>query len=407
MANIAVDQLEPGMVLSEDVLDINTRLLLSRGQKIVSKHIRVLKIWGVNEVNIVGTVKHKACELPVEDPEKRQQAQQAVDAVFKHLDLNHKIIREIYQSSVAYRLGGAYTPSPMPIHLKIPAQAMPGRPKDIGGFIRKIDEKLPEAPVIVQELNDVIADELSTSNDVARVVNKSPSLSAVLLKLVNSAFYGFPSKIDRISRAVTIIGTKQISGIALGICVMNAFKDIPREFLDVRDFTRHSLACGIVARILAALKNIKDTEQLFVSGLLHDIGKLIVFKYYPDHAREAIHSARSSDRCLYQAEREILGLNHTQIGRHLIRKWRLPDELEANIVHHHTPSKSPDPTKAGIIQLADLLVHGTGIGNSGELTIPCFDYSVLDGIGISACAIPALIRQATLQLAPLKTVFEG
>ena len=284
---------------------------------------------------------------------------------------------------------------------------MPDRPKDIGGFIRKIDEKLPEAPVIVQELNDVIADELSTSNDVARVVNKSPSLSAVLLKLVNSAFYGFPSKIDRISRAVTIIGTKQISGIALGICVMNAFKDIPREFLDVRDFTRHSLACGIVARILAALKNIKDTEQLFVSGLLHDIGKLIVFKYYPDHAREAIHSARSSDRCLYQAEREILGLNHTQIGRHLIRKWRLPDELEANIVHHHTPSKSPDPTKAGIIQLADLLVHGTGIGNSGELSIPCFDYSVLDGIGISACAIPALIRQATLQLAPLKTVFEG
>ena len=407
MANIAVDQLEPGMVLSEDVLDINTRLLLSRGQKIVSKHIRVLKIWGVNEVNIVGTVKHKACELPVEDPEKRQQAQQAVDAVFKHLDLNHKIIREIYQSSVAYRLGGAYTPSPMPIHLKIPAQAMPDRPKDIGGFIRKIDEKLPEAPVIVQELNDVIADELSTSNDVARVVNKSPSLSAVLLKLVNSAFYGFPSKIDRISRAVTIIGTKQISGIALGICVMNAFKDIPRELLDVQDFTRHSLACGIVARILAARKNIKDTEQLFVSGLLHDIGKLIVFKYYPDHAREAIHSARSSDRCLYQAEREILGLNHTQIGRHLIRKWRLPDELEANIVHHHTPSKSPDPTKAGIIQLADLLVHGTGIGNSGELTIPCFDYSVLDGIGISACAIPALIRQATLQLAPLKTVFEG
>ena len=407
MASIAVDELEPGMVLSEDVLDINTRLLLSRGQKIVSKHIRVLKIWGVNEVNIVGTVKHKACELPVEDPEKRQQVQQAVDAVFKHLDLNHKIIREIYQSSVAYRLGGACTPSPTPSHLKTHAQATPGRPKDIGGYIRKIDEKLPEAPVIVQELNDVIADELSTSNDVARVVNKSPSLSAVLLKIVNSAFYGFPSKIDRISRAVTIIGTKQISGIALGICVMNAFKDIPREFLDVQDFTRHSLACGIVARILAARKNIKDTEQLFVSGLLHDIGKLIVFKYYPDHAREAIHSARSSNRCLYQAEREILGLNHTHIGRHLIRKWRLPDELAANIVHHHTPAKSPDPTKAGIIQLADLLVHGTGIGNSGELSIPCFDYSVLDGIGISACAIPALIRQATLQLSPLKTVFEG
>ena len=104
----------------------------------------------------------------------------------------------------------------------------------------------------------VITDPFATSNDVAQVVNKSPSLAALLLRIVNSAYYGFPSKIDRISRAVTIIGTKEISGLALGISVMRVFSDIPKEVIDMQAFIRHSLACGMLARILAALKNLQQ-----------------------------------------------------------------------------------------------------------------------------------------------------
>ncbi len=407
MACIAVDQLEPGMVLSEDVLDVNTRLLLSKGQKIIPKHIRVLKIWGINEVNIVGDAKDTIKSTPPSDPEKESRVEKAVDIVFKYLDCDHPILNEIHRVSLTYRLQQDVSLCPSPKHLPLEANGSIDRQKKIGQQIQKIDAKLPEAPFIISELNTVIADDHSTSNDVANVVNKSPSLSAVILKIVNSAFYGIPTKIDRISRAVTIIGTKQISSVALGICVMQAFKDIPKDFLDTRAFLRHSLACGLVARILGALKNMADTEQLFVSGLLHDIGKLITFKYYPEHAREAINLAISSDKTVYETEKKVIGLNHTQIGRHLIRKWRLPAELEANIVFHHTPSRSPDPIKSGIIQLADIIAHGLGIGGSGEQSVPYADSTVLDQIGISASAIHSVVRQVTQQLMPLEVIFEG
>ncbi len=284
MSCIAVNELEPGMVLSEDVLDVNTRLLLSKGQKIIPKHIRVLKIWGINEVNIVGDAKDVIKIIPPSDPEKESRVKEAVDIVFRHLNHEHPILNEIRRVSLTYRLQKDVPMCPMSTPQPLRADGSLDRPKNVGRHIQKIDAKLPEAPFIITELNNVIADDHSTSNDVAQVVNKSPSLSAVILKIVNSAFYGFPIKIDRISRAVTIIGTKQISSVALGICVMQAFKDIPKEFLDTKAFLRHSLACGLVARVLGAFKNMADTEQLFVSGLLHDIGKLIAFKYYPEHA---------------------------------------------------------------------------------------------------------------------------
>ena len=407
MSCIAVNELEPGMVLSEDVLDVNTRLLLSKGQKIIPKHIRVLKIWGVNEVNIVGDAKDVTKIIPPSDPEKESRVKEAVDIVFRHLNHEHPILNQIHRVSLTYRLQEDVPMCPMSTPQPLRADGSLDRPKNVGRHIQKIDAKLPEAPFIITELNNVIADDHSTSNDVAQVVNKSPSLSAVILKIVNSAFYGFPSKIDRISRAVTIIGTKQISSVALGICVMQAFKDIPKEFLDTKAFLRHSLACGLVARVIGAFKNMADTEQLFVSGLLHDIGKLIAFKYYPEHAREAINLAITSGSSVYETEKRTVGLNHTQIGRYLLRKWCLPSELATNIVYHHNPSRSLDPIKSGIIQLADLVVHGLGIGGSGEQSVPCFDATVLDQIGISANAIHSVVRQATQQLVPLEVIFES
>ena len=405
MGYIAVDSLEQGMILSEDVRDINTRLLLSKGQKIVPKHIRILKIWGVTEVNIVGSAQDKDEEMPAADPERMEHIKDAVDLEFKHLDLKHPILFEIYKGSLVHRLRGVSDPIPTPKYTGPQIEGHLSNPEQIRRQIQKIEAKLPETPAIIAELNEVIADPFATSNDVAQVVNKSPSLAALLLRIVNSAYYGFPSKIDRISRAVTIIGTKEISGLALGICVMRAFDDIPADTIDMQAFIRHSLACGMVARILAALKNMEQTEQLFVSGLLHDIGKLIVFKYYPDHARTCLLMAAGSGQSVFHMEQMVIGMNHTHIGRYLLKKWRLPLDLGNNIVFHHAPAQAPDPIKAGIVQLADIIVHGLGIGRSGEISIPRFDDSVSEKIGISPHTIQTVIRQAVHQLGPMEAIF--
>ena len=407
MGYVAVDNLEQGMIISEDVRDINTRLLLSKGQKIGPKHIRILKIWGVAEVNVVGAQPDRTVDTPVDDPEKAMRVQAALEAVFKHMNLQNQLLKEIYRASAAYRLKSESCPQSAS---EFPARnnnEVLSEPDKIRQQIQKIEAKLPEAPTIISELNDVITDPFATSNDVAQVVNKSPSLAALLLKIVNSAYYGFPSRIDRISRAVTIIGTKEISGLALGICVMRAFNDIPAEVIDMQAFIRHSLACGMVARILGALKNMEQTEQLFVSGLLHDIGKLIVFKYFPEYTQHYMRLAEASGESVLHTEKSVLGLNHTQIGRHLLRKWRLPPELENNVVFHHTPAKSPDPIKAGILQLADLIANGLGIGTSGERAIPNCDEKTLESIGVSTSTLQMVIRQAIHQLGPMEAIFSS
>jgi len=406
MGYVAVENLNQGMVLDEDVHDVNTRLLLSKGQKLAQKHIRVLKIWGIVGVHIVGGADNNQTQRPVLDDEKIEKIKTSINLVFKNIDFTHGSIKEIYKCALIHRIKGNLSNSPAMASVCRDGE-MAVEADQIRGKIKGIDDKLPETPTIITELNKVIADPLATSNDVAQVVNRSPSLTATLLKIVNSAYYGFPSRIDRISRAVTIIGTKEISGLALGICVMQAFQNIPKEIIDMKAFIRHSLACGLIARILAALNNISETEQLFVSGLLHDIGKLIVYNYYPDHAKAFLCLAESSNTSVYKIEKEIAGMRHPQIAKHILTKWKLPDDLSDNIVFHHNPSSAANPLKAGIVHLADIITHGLGIGSSGERSIPRFDYEVIDNILNSHHSIQMIIRQAVHQLRPMEAIFES
>ena len=141
---------------------------------------------------------------------------------------------------------------------------------------------MPEIPSVVFELNEVISNPMSSAEQIAEVVNRSPSLTALLLKIVNSSFYGFPSKIGKVSHAVTLIGTREISSLALGISILSLFKNIPKNIFDMYSFLKHSLACGILSRVLAAHLNSSQTEQLFVSGLLHDLGRLILYIHFPE-----------------------------------------------------------------------------------------------------------------------------
>jgi putative nucleotidyltransferase with HDIG domain len=172
----------------------------------------------------------------------------------------------------------------------------------------------------------------------------------------------------------------------------------------MHSFIRHSIACGIVARILAALKNYQETEQMFVSGLLHDIGKLIVYKYFSGDAKSIFNLAAACDQSVYQSEKSVLGISHTHIGKYLLKKWKLPRDLENNIVYHHNPSHAPDPAKAVILQMADLVANALGIGSSGEQIIPGLDAETWEAIGISNATIKTVMRQAEHQLAPLETI---
>jgi HD-like signal output (HDOD) protein len=331
MIAVQTDKLKPGQILAEEVRDINGRLLLAKGNEIQSNHIRIFKIWGISEVNISGV---RGCKDNLDsrlDLGLVEQVHENMKFLCRHVDLEHPAIKEIFKIAVQFRCRhNLVEPQGS---LQVVTTEFSHEPQKIN-LLEEMNKKmiiLPEVPSVVFELNEVIANPMSSAENIAQVVNRSPSLTALLLKIVNSSFYGFPSKIDKISHAVTLIGTREISGLALGISILSIFKNIPKEIIDMHSFLKHSLACGILSRVLAAHLNANQTEQLFVSGLLHDLGRLILYIYFPIESHDIITRSRNGSMIMCQAEQDYLGCDHAKVGQQLMKQWKLPMILESNV----------------------------------------------------------------------------
>lgn len=397
MALVKVDKLVQGLVLSKDVFDGNCRMLLAKGRTIEDKDIRLMKMWGVFNVEVEGLETETDNASPIVNSERMAEAGRQIGKIFQSVDITHPAIKEIVGICLQYRLDHEIKAVPS-IDITSKNTPEPINSSEIMARIDRVDIKLPEVPSLVFELNEIISNPMSSAENIAQVINRSPSLTATLLKIVNSAFYGLRSKIDSIARAVMLMGSKEVSNLAMGITIMETFKDIPQEVMNVASFLEHNLACGIVARILAAHSNIPQTEQLFISGMLHDIGRLLIYKYFPEYAKLTILEAEQSGIPLLKAEKKILGCTHAHLGKKLLNKWKLPLTLVDNVSYHHNPSSAPNPAMAATLQMADIIVHGLGIGNSAEQIIPAFDSKAWERLNLPVDAFHSLIKQAEHQV---------
>jgi len=402
MGVMNIDDLKKDMVLSDDVTDITGRLLLQKGQKLRPKQVNIMKKWGVSEVNVVDDANDEQRSQSHKNQKETEQIEQEIMPIFKYVDLDHPAIKELFRLSVQFRKDQDVPeekPKSLPSESSDTHEVHPT--EDVREKISQKELKLPEIPDIVFELNDILSDPMSTADNLAQVVAKSPSLTAVLLKIVNSSFYGFSSRIDTISRAVTIIGTREISSLALVICTITVFKNIPREILSMRSFLKHGFACGLLSRMLAANRNIQQTEQLFVAGLLHDIGRVIIYKYFPEQAKALLTRCMASELVLHQEEPNFLGCNHTDISRYVLQEWKFPSTLEDNIFYHHNPMAANEPVQATVVHLADIIVNGLGIGSSGEKFVPPLNTEAWELLGLPPSSFEVVIKQASHQLAAL------
>ena len=401
---VPTENIKSGQVLAEEVRDINGRLLLSKGHTIEANHIRIFKIWGISEVNLVGADRHDNTSDPLIDPTMIEQTKKSVKALFCQMDLEHPAVKEIYRIAVQFRCKHNIVVENDNLPVDNQSIPRPDRKKD---FLKKLEKKniiLPEIPSVAFELKEVIGNPMSSAEHIARVIIRSPSLTAVLLKIVNSSFYGLPSKISAVSHAVSLIGVQEISALALGISVLSIFKNLQKEAIDMHSFVRHSLVCGLLSRIFAAYKNVPQTEQLFVSGLLHDLGRLILYIYFPDDSRNVLARARNHNKLLYKEEKEYLGCDHAQLGVQLMNQWKLPLILRNNVLYHHKPSAAPQSVPATIVHLADIIVNSLGIGSSGEKFIPPLDNNAWEILELSPSSFETIIGQATHQFQALESI---
>jgi len=407
MDAIHINKLEPGMVLADEVRDLNGRLLLGKGKTIQPKHFKRFKTWGVTEVNICGNNEGKKESKPDFDPEQYKKIKEFTRDLFRYNDLDHPVIKEIFRLSVWFRNEYKFFDGDANVPL---AGDDPAETINKKKCIKKISDaniKLSEIPSIVFELNDVIANPLSSSDDIAQIVQKSPSLTAILLKIANSPLYGFPSRIDKISLAVTLIGTREISGLGLGLSILSTFDKIPKKLVDMFSFLKHSVACGIISRMLASTKGIAQTEQFFVSGLVHDLGRLILYCNFPEDSRYILNLSQTTHKLLYEIEEDYFGCNHSHVAKLLIKKWKLPISLENNVFYHHNPSQAPQPVPAALVHLADIIANSLGIGTSGERFVPPLDTDAWDGVGLPVTCFDKVIKQATHQFFALESMLEN
>lgn len=252
--------------------------------------------------------------------------------------------------------------------------------------------KLGSPPLIYERLMEVINHPRGGAADVAKVIREDTALTARLLKVVNSAFFSFPQRIDTVSQAVTVVGTSQVRDLALATSVVTLFKDVPRDLADMDGFWRHSLACGVGARVLAGLRRESNVERFFVAGILHDIGKLVFYLQVPDQARRVLEEAKASNLLLHQAERTVLGFDHAQVGEALLDLWNMPASLREAVRFHHNPRRAARfPVETGATHTADVMANALGFGNSGERFVPPLSPEAWDTLGVEdALLLPAV-----------------
>ncbi|NNJ90419.1 MAG: HDOD domain-containing protein [Gammaproteobacteria bacterium] len=194
-------------------------------------------------------------------------------------------------------------------------------------------------PEIHNRLTRKLEDPSASNAQIADIVQLDAGLSASLLKIVNSAFYGFPSSISTISQAISIIGRTELADLVLGQSAMNVFSHLKISKKALNDHWHHSLLCGLVARQMAGtVENCEQSpESLFVAGLLHDIGKLVIWNELPDQSSQLIKNTGGASTDYLEAEQSEFGFGHTEVGAQLLNNWKLPEMLIAAARHHHSP----------------------------------------------------------------------
>ena len=268
------------------------------------------------------------------------------------------------------------------------------RPKDlITGSTRT--SSLPEIFIMI---NEVVNDPTSSFSDIAQVVNLDTALSARLLKIVNSSFYSFPSNIETVTHAITVIGTEQLHNLALATTILSNFKGIPDKMLNMNLFWRHSMGVAIIARNLAIHCRETNPERFYLAGILHDIGRLIILENLPDEASEIITRQAETDGIVWEIEREVLGFDHGEVGAALSRSWNLPLSLEEIIGNHHHPGRSKRyPLETTIIHLADIIAKAMELGSSGDIHVPPLDEKSWEQLKLPTGVFSAIWNQTENQ----------
>ena len=234
--------------------------------------------------------------------------------------------------------------------------------------LRLIVEKvsnLPTLPEIVVRIAEMVDSPQTTGKRLGAEIASDQVISAKVLKLVNSGFYGFSQPIATIPHAVSMLGFNAVKSLVLSCSVLDSMNEA------FPGLWEHSLACARTCALIADQLGMSDPEELSTIGLLHDLGKVVIYQTLEEEFIQIRLRVEENAILVYKAEEQVLGVDHGQVGGWLLERWALPAKLTAPIAEHHDfQPRRPHAERAALVHLADILCRAEAFGNGGDRRIP-------------------------------------
>ena len=250
--------------------------------------------------------------------------------------------------------------------------------KKLENIIARIEE-LPTLPIISQKILQLMTDEDVSYRDIVKLVENDQSLALKIMKIANSAFFGSLNRISSLEQAMVKLGMNEVRSIVLAVSVYDFFSNSDSGAIDRERFWKHGIICSQTAKYLGSHYRIEDDDTLFLSGLVHDMGKAVLDEFFHDEFLNIINYLEMKRATFSEAEKVVLGTTHYQIAAKLLSQWKFPKKIILQVLYHHTPwADKTFETGSIMVYLANIITKMAGYSchkNEEEIDIEAFSKS--------------------------------
>lgn len=267
---------------------------------------------------------------------------------------------------------------------------------------------LVSLPDVCVRVNEMVDDPNSSASDIGKVITQDPSMTARLLRIANSPFYGFVQEITTVSRAIAVIGTTQLRDLVLATSAIDTFENIPNYLVNMRHFWMHSIYTGLCAKALAEEFDKKKSESFFVAGLLHDIGQLVLFNKMPERSRDILIQVMEGPEGVefHHEEKNVFGFDHAEVGAELLNNWKLPEILCESVRYHHAPLTTGKYAKeTAIVHIANSLGCLAELHSENAWEAPLIDKRAWEVTGLNPEITKRIVEKAEKEFNEICNIF--
>lgn len=273
---------------------------------------------------------------------------------------------------------------------------------------------MPSLSITLTKVLQVCNNQLSSPNDLNRVISLDPVLTGKVLKLINSAYYSMPEPVTSLTRAMIIMGMNTVKNLALGTAVMEQFGkksgNDPRSAFSMDTFWMHSLGVGVTTKLLSLSSGTspQDAEEYFIAGLLHDMGKIPLNRCFAEDYNRLVSAATAGQTFVHPLEKENFSMDHAQVGKILSENWRLSPAIIASMAFHHRPDEAEETLRPFVmrIHIADIFINRMATTSANEPAIDALMANALEQAGLSRTYLEGLHQRVTEEINKAKVFLD-